>query len=247
MATSVRDAEARLAVPPHPGGFSSSELFGVPDTAASMLTAAIESGTPLAAAARIEMRGWIRLNRWLPFRASQVIAPGQGFVWVARVAGLIEGHDLFIDGAGEMEWKLLRLFSVARGAGTDVSRSAAGREAGEAFWLPTTLLPRFGVEWTATADGQAVARVPTSTETIDVTYDLDEVGRVESIAFQRWGDPQRTGSFALHTFGGTMSDYRRFEGVTIPTRGSVGWHFGEPDWTSGEFFRFQITDLRLVK
>src|SRR4051794_36820214 len=129
MATSVHDAEARLAVPPHPGGFSSSELFGVPDTAASMLTTAIESGTPLAAAARIQKRGSIRINRWLPFRASQVIAPGQGFVWVARVVGLIEGHDLFIDGAGEMEWKLVRLLTVARGAGTDVSRSAAGREA----------------------------------------------------------------------------------------------------------------------
>jgi len=212
-----------------------------------MLTAAIESGTPLAAAARIKMRGWIRIKGWLPFRASQVIAPGRGFVWAARVAGLIEGHDLFVDGAGEMEWKLMRLFAVARGSGTDVSRSAAGREAGEAFWLPTALLPRFGVEWTATPDGQAVARVPTSTETVDVTYDLNPLGRVESIAFQRWGDPGGTGSFALRSFGGTMRDHRTFDGVTIPTRGSVGWHFGERNWTSGEFFRFQITDLRLVR
>ena len=86
-----------------------------------------------------------------------------------------------------------------------------------------------------------------STETIDVAYELDPVGHVQSITLKRWGDPNNSGSFALHAFGGMMTEHRTFDGVTIPTRGSVGWHFGEPDWTSGEFFRFQITDLRLVR
>jgi hypothetical protein len=145
-----------------------------------------------------------------------------------------------------MEWKLARLFTVARGAGADVSRSAAGREAGEAFWLPTALLPRFGVEWMPAGAGQALARIPTSTETIEVRYELDQVGHVQSITFQRWGDPDNRGSFGFHGFGGAMTEHRTFDGVTIPTRGTVGWHFGEAAWTSGEFFRFEITDLQLV-
>jgi hypothetical protein len=30
------------------------------------------------------MDGHIRLGRWLPFRAVQVLAPSDGFVWAAR-------------------------------------------------------------------------------------------------------------------------------------------------------------------
>jgi hypothetical protein len=160
--------------------------------------------------------------------------------------GLIEGYDRSIDGHGEMQWKLARLVTVASGSGPDVSRSAAGREAGEAFWLPTSLLPRFGVDWSSTDAGRAVARVPTSTEAVDVQYEIDAVGHVRSVALPRWGDPEQSGTFGLHTFGGVMSEHTTFGGVTIPTKGAVGWHFGEPEWISGEFFRFEITDLELV-
>jgi hypothetical protein len=94
-----------------------------------MLVGMIAPGTPLAAAARLRMHGSIKLNRWLPFRASQIIAPGVGFLWRAHVAALIEGYDRSFGGEGELRWKLARLFTVASGSGPDISRSSAGREA----------------------------------------------------------------------------------------------------------------------
>jgi hypothetical protein len=212
-----------------------------------MLGAAIEPGTAFATAARLRMRGHIKLNRWLPFRATQVIAPGVGFVWRARVAGLIRGYDRAIDSRSDMHWKLGGLITVAEGSGADVTRSAAGREAGEAMWLPTALLPRFGLEWSATDDCHAVARIPTVSEAIDVRYEIDSLGHVRSVALPRWGDPDNNGQFAVHAFGGPMSEHETFDGVTIPTRGAVGWHFGEPGWEAGEFFRFHITDFELVR
>jgi len=62
------------------------------------------------------------------------------------------GSDHYTDGQGAMSWKLLGLIPVVRAAGGDVLRSAAGRASGEAVWVPTALLPRFGVTWTATDD-----------------------------------------------------------------------------------------------
>jgi len=211
-----------------------------------MLSAAIDLGTPLAAAARLRMRGSIKLNRWLPFRARQVIAPGVGFVWRARVGGMITGHDRCVYGEGAMQWKLASLLTVASGSGPDVSRSAAGREAGEALWVPTALLPSNGVEWLATDVAHPIGRVRVAGGTIDVHYELNTIGEVQSLQLPRWGDPDNTGSFSLHTFGGTMADHQSIGGVTIPTRGAVGWHFGEKEWPSGEFFRFHITDFHLV-
>jgi len=238
--------DQRLAVPTHPGRFSDVDVAGLPDPARRMLVGMIAPGTPLAAAARLRMHGSIKLNRWLPFRASQIIAPGVGFLWRAHVAALIDGYDRSIGGEGEMRWKLARLFTVASGSGPDISRSSAGREAAEAFWVPTSLLPRFSVQWRADDKGHAIASVPTATETTDVTYDVNLEGTVQSLALRRWGDPDGTGRYAFHSFGGVMTEHKTFGGVTIPTRGSVGWHFGEPGWTSGEFFRFQIDDFEPV-
>src|SRR4051812_31541328 len=153
-----------------------------------MFTAAIAPGTRLAAAIRLRIRGSIRLNRWLPFRSTETLAPGRGFLWRARVAGVIGGFDRFVDGHGEMQWRLAGLVNVAAASGPDVSRSAAGREAGEALWLPTGLLPAFGVEWRVGAAGHPVATLPTGGGPIDVEYRLDRHGRVQSLVLDRWGD-----------------------------------------------------------
>jgi hypothetical protein len=246
MRCAARDVE-RLASPADHGSFSASDVVGLPDAARALLQATVAPGTPRAAAACVRMRGSIKLNRWLPFRATEVLAPGRGFIWRARVAGLISGHDQCIDGVGEMQWRLAGLVTVAAGDGPDVSRSAAGREAGEAFWLPTTLLPAFGAEWRAGDDDRHVeVDVPTSVEPVTVGYELDDAGFVRAMSMPRWGDPDDTGRFGFHTFGGTMTEPRRFGDVTIPARGRVGWHFGEPGWDEGEFFRYEITDLQLL-
>ena len=73
--------------PPQPGVFSPGELDGLPEPVLRYLNAAVAPGTPLARTARIRMHGTIRIGRWLPFRAHEVISPHTGFVWSARAAG----------------------------------------------------------------------------------------------------------------------------------------------------------------
>lgn len=83
-----------------------------------------------------------------------------------------------------------------------------------------------------------VADVP-----IDAAYELGEAGQVRSIAFDPWGDPDRTGAWDWHRFGGTFTSQATFAGLTIPSVGRLGWHHGTERWCSGEFFRYRITDL----
>jgi len=141
--------EDRLLTPAGPGRFDPAELDGLPEPVRRHLVQAIAPGTPLYTSARLRMRGAIKVGRWLPFRARQVLSPHHGFVWTARAAGLVAGGDRYADGAGAMQWKLAGLVTVAAGAGPDVSGSAAGRAGAEGIWLPTALLPRFGVRWSA--------------------------------------------------------------------------------------------------
>ena len=119
--------------------------------------------------------------------------PHHGFVWTARAAGLIAGGDRYLEGAGAMEWKLAGLVTVAAGGGPDVSRSAAGRAGAEGVWLPTALLPRFGVRWSAQADDEVTAAFEVGETPVELHLRLDGVGRVTSLAFDRWGDPDGDG------------------------------------------------------
>jgi hypothetical protein len=238
--------EGRLLRPARPGSFTSAELDGLPEPARRHLAQAIAEGTPLATSARLRMRGHIKLGRWLPFRARQILDPHNGFIWAARTAGVITGSDRYLDGASGQDWKLAGLITVMHADGPDVSRSAAGRAGAEAIWVPTALLPRFGVRWTAAGPDQVTASYHIGEVPVEARYRIDADGRLLTFSFDRWGDPDNSGTWDWHPFGGEITGWRSFDGVTIPSAGRAGWFFGTDRWPSGEFFRYQITDLRLV-
>jgi hypothetical protein len=238
--------EASLLTPPEPGRFSSGELEGLPEPAQRHLAQAIAPGAPLATSAQLRMRGHIKVGRWLPFRAHQVLNPHRGFVWTARAAGVITGADRYLDGKGGQDWKLAGLVTVAHAEGSDVARSAAGRAGAEAIWLPTVLLPRFGVRWSAGPADQVTAGFRVDDTPMELRLRLDGAGRIASLVFERWGDPDSRGAFAQHRFGGEFTGYRSFQGLTIPGEGRLGWFYGSDRWPAGEFFRYRITHLEAV-
>ena len=242
--TTLADLETRLLRPAGPDRFDPAELDGLPELVRRHLGLAIAAGTPLHTSARLRMRGSIKVGRWLPFRARQVLSPHHGFVWTARAAWLVAGSDRCLDGAGAMEWKLAGLVTVAQAEGADVARSSAGRAGAEGIWLPTALLPRFGVRWSAPEGDRVTAAFAVGETPVELDMRLDTAGRVVSLAFDRWGDPGGAGDFGWHRFGGEVTGYASFGGLTIPSAGQFGWFYGTDRWDEGEFFRHQITDLR---
>ncbi|MEP7161306.1 MAG: DUF6544 family protein [Dermatophilaceae bacterium] len=224
--------------------FTSAELEGLDDPVRAHLGQAIVPGASLAQCAQITMRGSIKIGRWLPFRARQILRPHDGFIWAARVAGVIAGSDRYLDGIGGMQWKLAGLVNVAKADGPDVSRSAAGRCGAEGIWLPTALLPRFGVRWSAQDSNHITAHYLVGDTPIEARCQVGPDGHLRSVTFERWGDPDQTGQWGWHTFGGTFTAQRTFAGLSIPSSGRMGWHYGTDRWESGEFFRYQITDLQ---
>lgn len=242
----VLELEDHLLWPAEPAAFTDAELEGLPEPVRRHLTQAIAPQTPLATSARLRMRGTIKLGRWLPFRARQVLNPHHGLVWAARAAGVIAGSDRYADGVGGMDWKLLGLVRVAHATGPDFARSAAGRAGVEGMWVPTALLPRFGVRWTADGPDQVTVRHQLGETPVEVHYRLDGAGRMRSFVLDRWGDPEGSGTFAWYPFGGEVTGYRAFDGLTIPAAARAGWYFGTDRWPDGEFIHYRITDLHLI-
>ena len=120
--------------------FAPAAITGLPEPARRWLGHAIAPGTPLWSSVELTMHGQIKLGRWRPFTAHQVLAPPGGYLWAARtrLAGLpVTGYHRLGSGGAEMRWRLLRLIPVQNGSGPDVTRSAYGRLAGEIVLIPT--------------------------------------------------------------------------------------------------------------
>lgn len=114
--------------------FDPAMLDGLPEPARRWLTHAIAPGTPLWRSGEVSMHGELRLGAWRRFTATQVVSPTAGYIWAARasVFGLpVVGYDRLSSGTAQMRWRLLGLLPVMTAAGPDITRSAAGRLAGE--------------------------------------------------------------------------------------------------------------------
>ena len=167
-------------------------------------------------------------------------------MWAARAGGVIVGSDRYVGGQGAMDWKLLGLIRVMHADGSDLSRSAAGRAGAEGLWVPTALLPRFGVAWTATDPRHITASYRLDDTQLDVRYALGDDARVRSVIFDRWGDPNNGGSWAYHSFGFEATDYATFRRGYDPPPWPRRLVVRDRPVARGEFFRSEITNYHLV-
>jgi hypothetical protein len=237
-ARAVRRDWLRLAEPAgRAPAFAPAMLAGLPEPAQRWLGHAIAPGTPLWRSVELTMRGQIRLGRWRSFTARQLLAPPDGYIWAAsaRVAGLpVTGFDRLSVGTGQMSWRLLGLFPVMAASGTDVTRSACGRLAGEIALLPTAF-PR--ATW---RPGAAIAALRSGAHTESAELSVGDDGRLLEVRVERWGNPDGA-PFGRYPFGVSIEAESEFSGITIPSVLRAGWWWGTERQAAGEFFRAQIT------
>lgn len=97
------DAALLGAPTPAPRVFDPTGLGDLPDPVRRWLLAATEPGAPLLRTARLKMHGEIKVTKWVPFHADQVLSP-DGFVWSAHAGRFlmrISGFDRFSDGGDD--------------------------------------------------------------------------------------------------------------------------------------------------
>jgi hypothetical protein len=232
-ARTVRDDWDTLSAP----GPAFTPTDDLPDAARRWVRHAIAPGTPLHRAATITMHGSIRLGRWRPFTARQVLAPGRGFIWAAksRLAGLpISGFDRYSNGAGEMRWRLAGRVPLIHATGPDVTRSAVGRLAAEFVCVPTSFP---GARWSdGPAVDTAIATWSAGGQAVPVEVRVWPDGRLRSVVTRRWGDPGGR-PFGRYRFTVTVDAERTFAGVTVPAVYRAAW---EDD---GDFYRATVSGV----
>jgi hypothetical protein len=224
-----------------PAVFDPSMTVDLPEPARRWLTHAISPGTPLWQTVELSMRGEIRLGAWRPFTARQVLSPPRGFIWAAtaRFLGIpVTGFDRLSSGSGQMHWRLGGFLPVVSAAGPDVTRSAAGRLAGEMVLVPTAFP---AADWTPGSDGDRVVvtwRIEGQDESAELHIGPD--GRLLGVLMQRWGNPDGM-PFGRYPFGVAIQAEQIHAGVTIGSELRAGWWWGTDRQAEGEFFRARIS------
>ncbi|MFW5654106.1 MAG: DUF6544 family protein [Roseicyclus sp.] len=233
--------------PADPPRFDAEMVADLPEPARRFFTFAIAEGTPLHTVVRLEMEGRFGSGdaadpRYLPMRATQVLAAPHGFVWAMRArdgALALSGSD---SGAWTRFW-LLGLAPVARFGGTqDHARSAYGRSVAEAiFWAPASVLPGPNVTWEPVSENVArmTMRHEGLAQSVDVT--VAEDGRPLEVSFQRWSDANPEQVYRLQPFAGYLSEFEEFNGFRLPTHVEAGNHAGTEAYYP--FFIADVTDV----
>jgi hypothetical protein len=226
--------------------FDPDDLERLPEPVRRWLTQAIEPGALLCNQIELEMRGEIRIGRWMPFTATQVLAPPDGFIWAARAhVGPLSmvGFDRYTSGVGEMRWSIAGRIPMIRSSGRDITRSALGRLAGEASLNPACALAPWML-WTPVDDHCARYTMTDGSDTTPVTVHVDHSGRLTGVHFERWGKPNRHG-YRFRQFGVHLDGTMAAGGLSFPQSIDAGWDWDGAGTSINEFFRAEITAVRV--
>lgn len=220
------------------GRFDPGMVADLPEPARRYLLHALEPGAHLASTVRLTLPGSMRMTRDgepLPMESEEILAAGRGYVWTARMRKgplTIRGFDAYADGEGEMRWWVAGLVPVVGADGEEVSRSAAGRLAGEsALFLPSTLLPSRGARWEAVDPSTVRVRVDAGGEEVELTLELNGDGSLRRLSYPRWNADPKNGPVGYLPFvSDEFGEERTFAGHRLPTRFRAGWRLGEEEF-----------------
>jgi hypothetical protein len=222
-------------------------LDGLDEPVRRYFAHAISPGGPPPRSVRLSMKGRIKADLWLPFRADEEI-DGRSFSWEARVGfgplTLVRIADSYAHGVGSTEGLLFGRRELFRSADEDTARSAAGRTALEsAVFAAPTVLPERGVAWRAESDDTIVGRFDLPPERPEVELRIDPGGAITRVSAARWG-PLDEGGHDYVQCGCEVHAERGFGGLTIPSRLTVSWHFGSP--RQAAYMRAEITGAEQI-
>ena len=230
------------AVTASPALFDPAMTTALPEPVQRWLAHAVAPGTALLTSVELATHGTIQLGGWRDYAATQRLSLAGGFVWAATASrfGLpVVGFDRYTRRGGQMSWKLLSRLPVNTADGPDVTRSAAGRHAGEVLLAAPAAALNSRVKWHAVDADRATARIRVDAGHHEVELTVGADGALTSMLMSRWGSIP-DGSFGVRVFGAEFTQESTFEGFTIPTTIVAGWDFGTPGWAAGQFIRCTV-------
>ncbi|MBF5045727.1 hypothetical protein FGE12_25190 [Aggregicoccus sp. 17bor-14] len=173
----------------------------------------------------------LRPGTWSPMRAEQHFSGGTpGFVWDASIRMnpllTVRVRDSYLRGEGRMLGKVEALVPVVDQHGTrEMAEASLQRWLAETVWLPTALLPREGLTWSALDAHTARVTVQDSGVSASADFRFGAQGEIVEVSALRYRDVD--GRPVLTPWKGRFWSYERVDGMQVPRGAEVGWELPE--------------------
>ncbi|MFW6119440.1 MAG: DUF6544 family protein [Petrotogales bacterium] len=225
------------------------ELEDLPDSVKNWINFAGAVGKERIVTARLKQKAEMKLEKeksWMPVEAEQyfTVKP-PGFIWKARIKAApffhIVGRDKYVNGKGNMQIKILSLFTVADTSGKEMDQGTLLRYLGETVWFPSAALSDY-ITWEEIDEKRAKATMSFEGTTASGIFSFSSNGHVTNFEAERYKETD--GGYSLETWSINMYEYKNMDGYMIPTKGEVTWKLDDGDFT---WYRFEITDIEYNK
>ncbi|MCU0844092.1 MAG: hypothetical protein MUC76_04115 [Spirochaetes bacterium] len=192
------------------------------------------------------MDGGFKLGKsWAGLEARQIIVPGKGFVWRARVGSgmsFVKGFDSYFNNEGSVNFRLWGLVPVAMLGGPDITRAAKGRLLAETTLVPSAFFGLYGKTLATMNPRRIRGEVEVDGEKTTLEIGLGDDGVPTEVIIMRWGDANPEKKFTYIPFGIRFTRMATFDGYTVPVEMAGGWNYGTPEYE--ETVRLRFTGVR---
>lgn len=192
---------------------------------------------------RAEMKMKPEQDKWMSATAVQYTAiDDPAFIWSVDVKMnsllYFRGRDKYEDGKGEMLIKMNSLINVVNERGEKMDEGTLQRYLGEMVWFPSLALSPH-ISWEQIDERTAKATMTYKNTSGSGTFYFDADGQVKKFSALRYkgneADAQR------YEWVMNIQDYKKFEGIIIPSKMTATWKLDEGDWT---WLKLEVTDLK---
>lgn len=238
------DALIERAQPPSERRVTASDVSSLPGPVERWLAAAGVTGKPPVRSVRLEQEGEMRTSpdaAWMTTAAEQHFTTNPpAFLWKVKTSAYgvpVSGRDRYADGEGNMLIRAAGFVTVVDAQGDAIDQGSLLRYLAELVWIPSAALGR-NISWAPIDGTRARATLHDEALSVSATFHIDEAGRVVGLEAERYfgGDADAI----LTPWIVACSAWHRFDGVEVPTRGTVSWQLPRGEFT---YYRWHVKHL----
>lgn len=212
-----------------------SDLKNLPRPVQRYLKYAQVIGKPMIRTVRLKQKGQVRQKpdeKWMPLKADEYFSVSvPSFTWFGKIQTntlfFISGKDRYFAGKGNMNIKLLSVFSIGNYGGKEIDQGAMTRFMNEIMWFPTAYLSDF-IKWEAVDDNSAKMIMNYGGLTESATLYIDNEGKLLKFSCNRYRTAE--GKQILTKWETPVSGYGERNGYRIPLKGQGIWKLDSGDF-----------------
>lgn len=193
---------------------------------------------------RLKQKGKMRTapsQPWMDVDAVQYFnADEPSFVWqvTTGMKGIpVNGRDKYMNGSGNMLITASGLIKIVDGKGKEIDQGSMLRYLGEMCWFPSAALSKY-ITWEAADSNSARATMNYKGLAVTGIFTFDELGRLISFEAKRFMGSGKDA--VLEDWYVPSTEWRKFDGIAIPVKGSVIWKLKEGNF---DYYQWEITDI----